>query len=75
MHLLQYQMMQQQAMHLAGVSASPLVLTDSQGDVAVLRSTDNRRAERLARRAMSLFGGTCAAALYPMTAHQARHAS
>jgi DUF917 family protein len=58
--------MQQQAMHLAGVSASPMVLTDGCGDVTVLRASDNNRAERLARRAISLFGGVCAAAAYPM---------
>lgn len=63
--------MQQQAMHLAGVPASPLVLTDGCGDVAVLWATDNYRAERLARRAMSLFGGACAATAYPMTAARA----
>ncbi len=65
---------QQQAMHLAGVSACPMVLTEGHGDEVVLWSTDNRRAERLARRAMTLFGGTCAAALYSMTAQRARHA-
>jgi hypothetical protein len=63
--------MQQQAMHLAGVPASPMVLTDGCGDVAVLWATDNYRAERLARRAMSLFGGACAATAYPMTAARA----
>ncbi len=63
--------MQQQAMHLAGVSASPMVLTDGCGDVAVLWASDNCRAERLARRAMSLFGGACAAAVYPMAAERA----
>lgn len=63
--------MQQQAMHLAGVPASPMVLTDGCGDVAVLWATDNYRAERLARRAMSLFGGACAATAYPMTARRA----
>jgi uncharacterized protein len=63
--------MQQQAMHLAGVPASPLVLTDGCGDVAVLWASDNYRAERLARRAMSLFGGACAATAYPMTAGRA----
>jgi DUF917 family protein len=63
--------MQQQAMHLAGVSASPMVLTDGCGDVSVLWASDNFRAERLARRAMSLFGGACAAAVYPMAAERA----
>jgi uncharacterized protein len=63
--------MQQQAMHLAGVSASPMVLTDGCGDVAVLWASDNYRAERLARRAISLFGGACAATAYPMTARRA----
>ena len=63
--------MQQQAMHLAGVPTSPMVLTDGCGDVVVLWASDNYRAERLARRAMSLFGGTCAATAYLMTAGQA----
>jgi len=63
--------MQQQAMHLAGVPASPLVLTDGCGDVAVLWAADNYRAERLARRAMSLFGGACAATAYLMSAERA----
>ena len=66
--------MQQQAMHLAGVPASPMVLTDGCGDVAVFWASDNYRAERLARRAMSLFGGTCAAAAYLMAAGRAETA-
>ncbi|MDR0342120.1 MAG: DUF917 domain-containing protein [Nocardiopsaceae bacterium] len=63
--------MQQQSMHLSGVPASPMVLTDGCGEVAVLWAATNYRAERLARRAMGLFGGACAAAAYPMTAGRA----
>jgi DUF917 family protein len=60
--------MQQQAMHLAGVPASPVVLTDGRDNVLVIDATDNLEAERLARRCAATLGGTCAGALYPMTA-------
>jgi DUF917 family protein len=60
--------MQQQAMHVAGISASPVVLTDGRGNVIVIDAADNLAAERLARSCTATFGGVCAGALYPMTA-------
>jgi DUF917 family protein len=66
--------MQQQAMHLAGVPASPVVLTDGRGNVVVLRALDNVWAERLTRNAASGLGGVCAGALYCMTGARARDA-
>ena len=60
--------MQQQAMHLAGVRASPLILTDGRGNSVVIRAVDNHSAEHLARAGASVFGGVCAGALYCMTA-------
>jgi uncharacterized protein len=64
--------MQQQAMHLAGVSASPVILTDGRGSQVVIRAADNLGAERLARSGAATFGGVCAGALYGMTAAVAR---
>jgi uncharacterized protein len=64
--------MQQQAMHLAGIPASPVVLTDGRGNTAVLHAADNDWAERLARSGATSLGGVCAGALYCMTAEEAR---
>lgn len=58
--------MQQQAMHVAGVPASPVVLTDGQDNVIIVEAADNLGAERLARSSAASFGGTCAGALYVM---------
>jgi DUF917 family protein len=65
----------QQAMHLAGVPASPVVLTDGRGNTLVLRAADDRWAERLARGAAASLGGVCAGAVYCMTAAVAREAA
>jgi uncharacterized protein len=66
--------MQQQTMHLAGISASPLVMVDEHNNRVVLETVTNRWAERLARRVVATFGGVAAAALYQMTVVQARSA-
>jgi DUF917 family protein len=58
--------MQQQAMHVAGVAASPVVLTDGRDNVIVVEAADNQAAERLARSCAASFGGTCAGAIYIM---------
>jgi DUF917 family protein len=63
--------MQQQAMHVAGVAASPVVLTDGRENVIVIDAADNIAAERLVRSCTATFGGTCAGALYTMTARTA----
>jgi DUF917 family protein len=66
--------LQQQAMHLADIPASPLVLTDGRGNAQVLYAADDGWAERLARSAAASMGGVCAGALYCMTAEGARGA-
>jgi hypothetical protein len=66
--------MQQQAMHVAGVAAGPLVLTDGRRNDIVLHTTDNQDAERLARGCTAALGGTAAGALYVMTGERAREA-
>lgn len=67
--------MQQQAMHVAGVAASPVVLTDGRDNDIVLHSADNPAAERLARSCTAALGGTCAGALYVMPGRVARTAA
>lgn len=67
--------MQQQTMHLAGVSASPLVLTDGRGNTTTIRAIDNLWAEHLARAGASAFGGVCAGALYVMPAAEVARAA
>jgi DUF917 family protein len=64
--------LQQRAMHVAGVPASPVVLTDGRGNVVVLHAEDDDWAARLARSAAAGLGGVCAAAAYGMTAYRAR---
>jgi DUF917 family protein len=66
--------MQQQAMHIDGVPASPLVLTDGRHNEIVLHTADNENAERLARSCTAALGGTSAGALYVMTGERARTA-
>ncbi len=67
--------MQQQAMHIAGIAASPVLLTDGRGNVIVVNAAGNRDAERLVRSCAATFGGTCAGALYTMTARSAAKAA
>jgi hypothetical protein len=62
-------------MHLAGIPAGPVVLTDGRGNTLVLRPADDDWAERLARGAAATLGGVCAGALYLMTAEEARAAA
>jgi DUF917 family protein len=67
--------LQQTAMHVAGVAAGPLVLTDGRANTLVLRPADDDWADRLARGAARTLGGVCAGALYLMTVKQARVAA
>jgi DUF917 family protein len=64
-----------QAMRVAGIPASPVVLTDGRGDTVVVRAADDTAAERLALRATASFGGVCAGAVYCMTGAEARRAA
>jgi hypothetical protein len=66
---------QQRAMHVAGVPASPVVLTDGRDNVLVIHSAEDDRAAALARNAAAGLGGVCAAAGYGMTARRARTAT
>lgn len=63
---------QQRAMHVAGVPASPVVLTDGRGNVLVIHAENDDSAARLARRGAAGLGGVCAAAAYGMTVGRAR---
>jgi uncharacterized protein len=63
---------EQRAMHVAGVPASPVVLTDGRGNVLVIHAVNDDSAARLARRGAVGLGGVCAAAGYGMTVRRAR---
>ncbi len=65
----------QVAMHLAGIPASPAVLTDERGNLVVFRTISGDWMERLTRAAAVEFGGAASAALFSLTAAQARRAS
>ena len=67
--------LEQQAMRIASVPASPVVLSDGRGGTVVIEEPDDARAGRLARGVAASFGGVCAVALYCMTAGQAREAA
>ncbi|HEX7300815.1 MAG TPA: DUF917 domain-containing protein [Solirubrobacteraceae bacterium] len=63
--------LRQQAMHVAGIDASPLVLTDARGNAVVVYASEVSQVERLARSAAASLGGVAAAALYCMTVRDA----
>jgi DUF917 family protein len=63
---------QQRVMHVAGVPASPVVLTDGRDNVLVIHAADDDWAGRLARTTAAGLGGVCAVAAYGMTARRAR---
>ena len=65
----------QVAMHLAGIPASPAVMTDERGNLVVFRTISGDWMERLARAAAVEFGGAASSALFSLTAAQARVAS
>jgi uncharacterized protein len=62
----------QQAMHVAGVAASPVVLTDGRGNVLVVHAADDVWAGALSRSAARTLGGVCAGAAYCMAGRVAR---
>ena len=65
----------QHAMHLGGVAAGPVVLTDGRGDTIVIHLDEESRADRLSRAAAGSLGGVCAAAVYCMAGARARSAT
>jgi DUF917 family protein len=62
--------LQQQALHLAGIAAGPVVLTDSRSTV-VVTGVDDARSDRLVQGVATGLGGVCAAALACIDAGQA----
>jgi uncharacterized protein len=62
-------------MHLAGIPASPAVMTDERGNLAVFRTISGHWAERLERAAAVEFGGAASSAEFSLTAAQARTAT
>lgn len=62
------------SMSLAGVSATPMAVSDEKGNIALLETVDNNWTERLSRTATIAMGGSSIIALYPMTVEQARSA-
>ena len=58
-----------------GIAATPMVLADDKGNVAVLETIDNRWTERLARSVTVEMGGSALVALYPMSGAQAKRAA
>lgn len=58
-------------MEIAGIPASPSVMTDERGNVLVFHSIDGKWTERLERIAATEFGGSAASAEYVLTVEQA----
>jgi DUF917 family protein len=65
----------QRAMHVAGRTAAPVVLSDGRGNSAVIRAADDAETDRLARATALSLGGVCAGALYCMPAREAAQAA
>jgi len=65
----------QVTMHLAGIPASPAVMTDERGNMAVFRAISGGWMERLERAAAVEFGGAASSAEFSLTAAQARGAT
>ena len=62
----------QVAMHLAGISPSPAVMTDERGNVLVFRTITGDWMERLERAAAVEFGGAASSTEYSLTVAEAR---
>jgi len=65
----------QVTMHLAGIPASPAVMTDERGNLALFRTISGDWMERLERAAAVEFGGAASSAEFSLTAAQARRAT
>jgi DUF917 family protein len=62
----------QVAMHLAGISPSPAVMTEERGNLIVFQTISGHWIERLERAAAVEFGGNAASTEYTLTVAQAR---
>jgi DUF917 family protein len=65
----------QVVMHLAGIPASPAVITDERGNMVVFRTISGDWMERLGRAAAVEFGGAASFTEFSLTAAQARGAT
>jgi DUF917 family protein len=65
----------QVAMHLAGISPSPAVMTDERGNLVLFRTISGQWMERLERAAAAEFGGAASSTEFSLTAAQARSAT
>ena len=65
----------QVTMQLAGIPASPAVMTDERGNMAVFRTISGDWMERLERAAAVEFGGAASSTEFSLTAAQARGAT
>ncbi len=65
----------QVTMHLAGIPASPAVVTDERGNLVVFRAISGPWMERLERAASVEFGGAASSTEFSLTAAQARQAT
>jgi uncharacterized protein len=65
----------QVTMHLAGIPASPAVMTDERGNLLVFRTISGGWMERLERAAAVEFGGAASTTEFSLTAAQARGAT
>ncbi|ALX47819.1 DUF917 domain-containing protein [Lentibacillus amyloliquefaciens] len=61
--------------YLNGVSTTPMVLADEKGNSTVLNTVDGKWAEKIARSATMVMGGSVMNAIYPMTGKQVKDAS
>ena len=59
--------LQMVSFNIFGQRAAPVAMGDEHGDVVVVQTDDNHRAERLARSLIVPMGGLCMLALYPMS--------
>lgn len=58
------------SMNLAGVSATPMAISDEKGNLELLETIDNAWTERLSRTAAVAMGGSVIIALYPMASER-----
>lgn len=65
----------QVTMHLAGIPASPAIMTDERGNVVVFQTISGHWMERLERAAADEFGGAASSTEFTLTAGQARDAT
>ncbi|WP_432974557.1 DUF917 domain-containing protein [Dactylosporangium sp. CA-233914] len=70
-----YALIHHTAMHLAGVSPTPLVAFGPTGESVLVESPEGRRADRLLRANVDPLGGWAALAAYPTTAGILRRAA